>query len=141
VLAQVHEVEQKWIGAQEALVRNLKGSKEAFVGILKQEQATDYAGRSVEQAEKQVKKAEKTIASLHKKGSNTATAATKLRQAQSIRDMCTTESEGMAVRTDILKRAKVKRALVQNVRVACVRRVPPGDSGPTGRLVMPTSPA
>ena len=95
VIAKVHELEIKWCEQQTAMLGDVKASKKAFVSILKQEQAADYAERSSQQAMKQVSKAEKMLASLKKKGANTATAETKLRQAQSIYEMCDNEKSSM----------------------------------------------
>jgi hypothetical protein len=81
--------------AQQSMVSDIKTSKSAFVSILKQEQAADYADRSSQQALKQVSKAKATLLAQEKKGTNTATAETKLRQAQSIFEMCNNEKSSM----------------------------------------------
>jgi len=114
MIAKVHELEIKWCEQQTAMITDVKASKKAFVSILKQEQAADYADRSSQQAMKQVSKAEKTLAALKKKGANTATAETKLRQAQSIYEMCDNEKSSMSTRTNRVKARQLKRAMVAN---------------------------
>jgi hypothetical protein len=66
------------------------------------------------QASKQVSKAKATLLSQEKKGANTATAETKLRQAQSIFEMCNNEKSSMAARSQRVKAKQLKRAMVAN---------------------------
>ena len=95
IVNQIYQLDLKWNESQLALINDIKASKASFVSILKQQEASESARKSTHLAFKQVKKAERTLTALRKKGGNTATAETKLRQAQSIYELCENESNSM----------------------------------------------